>query len=214
MAAKLSLDSIKTAAHRGGSRDPDYQEVIKFTKKISPDSIYFERAKALHDEVRDLYVKSQVDWGRAKAERHECATIQTRIGQVYWKEAAAALGAIPCEGRQEVATPVECRQDSDCTDAKLCKANRCVARPAQTTEPRSCDARALFEEARAAYAENQWSKVLAKAEASNRCSPSSNARQIALAAACKLLNKEKAAKYWREFENHSYSRQQCLGVMP
>jgi len=55
--------------------------------------------------------------------------------------------------------------------------------------------------------------VLAKSEASNKCSSSKIARQLALLAACQLGNRDKALKYWKEFEQNSGMQQRCLGVI-
>jgi hypothetical protein len=77
----------------------------------------------------------------------------------------------------------------------------------------SCDADLLVAEARQAGQANQWSKVLQKAEASNRCRSNKAARQLALLAACKIGDKSKAMKYWREFENNAGMRMTCVNTI-
>jgi hypothetical protein len=76
-----------------------------------------------------------------------------------------------------------------------------------------CDSAALLQEARDAGQINQWSKVLEKAEASNDCAGNKTARQLALLAACRLGQKDRALKYWKEFENNALSKGQCIGIL-
>jgi hypothetical protein len=83
----------------------------------------------------------------------------------------------------------------------------------QVPDPGECDAVALLNEARAAGGANQWSKVLVKAEASNKCVASKSARQLVLLAACNLGDKRRALKYWKEFENNTGMQQRCVSVI-
>jgi len=209
MANKLRLDDIATAA-----KAKDYQKVIDLTQKIEPDSIYSERARKIHDKLRDDFTADEVQKAKQSASRHDCKTIEKRADQIgkIWESAGTAVSAVKCEPRPATNEP-ECKNDDDCSGGKVCnKGGSCVT-PAVITPPQSCDADALLAEARTAGGANQWSKVLSKAEASNKCSANKTARNLALLAACKLGSRDKAMKYWKEFENNTGMQQACVGVV-
>jgi tetratricopeptide (TPR) repeat protein len=212
---KLQADTLNTAVKNnnwGAARDA--------FGKIGSDSVYYEKAKAAHDKLRDDYVRDQEQWAQRMADKHDCKAIDTRMKTLVWDEAKTAVGAIQCDkasggnGGTTTNPPPECRKDSDCGSSdKECKSNKCVAKTVTTPPPPDCDANALLDEARNAGSANQWSKVLSKAEASNKCQASKIARQLALLAACQLGNRDKALKYWKEFENNTGMQQRCIGVV-
>jgi hypothetical protein len=80
--------------------------------------------------------------------------------------------------------------------------------------PVACDADVLIDEARAAGGLNQWKLMQQKAAESNACAPSRLARQLELLAACRLGDKDAAAKLFPEFSTSSQLRQTCIGVVP
>jgi pSer/pThr/pTyr-binding forkhead associated (FHA) protein len=203
---KLTADEVNTAV-----RTKDYQGAVDALKKIPADSIYLEKARASHDKLRADFIAEEVTKAKAMAQRHDCKTKDKRADQVgkIWSEASAAINAINCETRI-TAPPPECKNDGDCGGGKACKSGSCVRVEAPQPE---CDAVALLNEARAAGGANQWSKVLAKAEASNKCVSSKSARQLALLAACNIGDKAKAMRYWKEFENNTGMQQRCVSVI-
>jgi pSer/pThr/pTyr-binding forkhead associated (FHA) protein len=214
MANKLLLDDLKTAAGK-----KDFQETIRLHGKIPSDSIYAKRAAEIHDKLRDNFIDDEVAKAKAFAAKHQCKDIDKRAAQVgkIWSEAGKALSDIPCEKVDTTANnnnntkpDPECKVDGDCSGGKVCKSGSCAAAPTPSPD---CDDAALLQEARDAGQVNQWSKVLQKAEASNKCKANKTARQLALLAACRLGQKDKAMKYWKEFENNAMSKQQCINVI-
>jgi ABC transport system ATP-binding/permease protein len=209
---KLNADTLSTALAKG-----QYQEAIKALGKIPADSVYWERSKAAHDKVRDDYTAKEVATAQAKADRRDCKWIEARRKQLYWAETKQAFDKIECDkgGGTTVATPdPECRKDSDCKGSEECKSQKCVAKPSTSTDDcPQADFDNFMNEAREAGKANQWSKMLSRAESANKCIPTKAARQLALMAACRLGNRDKAARYWKEFENNSQMIQTCIGVV-
>lgn len=219
-ANKIHLEDLKTAAAK-----KDTQETVRIYNKIGTDSIYRARAQDLHDKVRTDFIAEEVSRAKQLAASHQCKNIEKRAAQVgkIWPEAGEALNAVDCEAKPSggstasnnnnggsTAKEPECRNDDGCSGGKQCKSGTCVAAP---TPPQNCDPEALLKEARDAGGVNQWSKMLQKAEASNKCSATRLARQFALLAACRLGQKERAQKYWKEFENNAQLQQACVGVI-
>jgi pSer/pThr/pTyr-binding forkhead associated (FHA) protein len=215
----LSADTLETAI-----RGNDYVGAKKALESISPDSVYWEKSKAAHDKLREDYTRKIVDQAVARAEKHDCKWIETRKKQpIVWDEARRALDDVKCEkAGTSIAQPEpECRRDSDCkgNNEECGKGGKCVAKPSggnnggSSGECTQEQADAFLQEARDSGSANQWSKMLSKAEASNKCSPSKIARQLALLAACQLGNRDKAMKYWKEFENNTGMQQRCIGII-
>jgi hypothetical protein len=216
-ANKLAADTLTTAINKN-----DYQGAIGGIKKIPADSVYWEKAKAAYDRMRDDYTQKEVATARQRADKHDCKWIEARKKQVHWTETKDALDAIECEkGGTTIAQPEpECRKDGDCKSGEECgKGGKCVAKPSggnnggSDVECPAADYDALIVEARDAGKANQWSRMLSKAEAANKCIPKKEARQLALMAACRLGNRDKALRYWKEFENNSGMAQTCVGVI-
>ena len=201
---KLHLADLEQAVKR-----KDVQGVVETFRKISPDSIYKERAQRMHDEARRVFVEEQLTWALARARSHDCQSIDTRAAQVgkIWPEAEAALKRVDC-------SVGECRVSTDCDGFYVCQRRQCVAPRQDSRDAAPCDADALLDEAKTAFGNNQWSKVLASAEAANRCKPNRLARQMYTRGACRMQNKAKAAKFWKEFQGDQQMRQACVGVMP
>jgi ABC transport system ATP-binding/permease protein len=208
---KLALDDLLT-----GVKNKSAQDVQKKMKEIEEDSVYYTKARAAHDKMREDYVESERRWAQAKADKHDCKAITARKKSIAWPEAGPVLDSIDCDsgggGGGGGGNEPECRKDDQCGSDKECKSGKCVAK-AVTPPPVDCDADALLNEAKAAGGANQWSKMLSKAEASNKCKPSKSARQFALLAACNLGNRDKALKYWKEFENSTGMQQKCIGIV-
>jgi pSer/pThr/pTyr-binding forkhead associated (FHA) protein len=214
LANQIRLTDIEEAA-----RKKDHQGLQTRLKDIKPDSIYYERAQALGEALKKEFIEDEVAAGRRLADKKDCRTLRQRADQVekIYKDAGAALRAIPCATSTASNDPdpprPECSASNPCGGGKECKSGKCVT--VSTPEP-SCsadEAEALVGEARQAGGANQWSKMLQKAEASIKCKSSKQARQLALMAACRLGDKSKAQKYWKEFENNTGMRQICINTI-
>ncbi len=212
LANEIRLADIEKLA-----REKDHQGVQTALKNIKPDSMYYERAQAAADALKKEFIDEEVRKGKEWAGKKECRTIKQRADQVekIYKDAATQLRAIQCTTSTASNDPdppkPECSASDPCGGGKECKSGKCVA-VAAPPDP-DCDADALVAEARQAGGANQWSKMLQKAEAAIKCKSSKGARQLALMAACRLGDKSKAMKYWKEFENNTGMRQICINTI-
>src|SRR4029079_9747734 len=89
---KLAADSLATAV-KGG----DNQGAKEAFKKITSDSVYYEKARTMHDKMRDDYVAKEVASAKTNADKHDCEWIETRKKQLLWDEAKTAVDAIECD---------------------------------------------------------------------------------------------------------------------
>ena len=199
-------------------REKDHQGVQTALKGIKADSIYYERAQAAAEALKKEFIEVEVRDGRRLADKKDCRQLKARADQVdkIYKDAGAALRAIQCTTTTASNPPdpkPECSASNPCSGGKDCKGGKCVTPPDSGGSCTADEAEAMVAEARQAGGANQWSKMLQKAEASIKCKSSKQARQLALMAACRLGDKSKAQKYWKEFENNTGMRQICINTI-
>jgi hypothetical protein len=237
-ANKLRLDELSIAIER-----KDEPAARDAAKQIAPDSVYYVRAQDLLSTLEPKKAPRPVktsdgDVDLAPCEPDEYLDAAREAGASnQWskmlKNAMAADTCKPSKTARKLALMAACKLDNkkvakqyedefagDTSMRQLCVG---VVRIAESEPPPKqydfsgdCtqeSADALLQEARDAGSANQWSKCLSKAEASNKCKPSKIARQMALLCACQLGHRDKAMRYWKEFENNTGMQQRCIGIV-
>lgn len=218
---QLAFEQLQ-AAVASGELDVAHEQLARITK----DSVYLDRAKAaipaapkkfdftgnapapcdadkLLDDAREAGASNQWSVMLKKAQASDRCKANKTARQL-------ALLAACKVGKHDVAMKYWSEFQNNPGMQQACTG---LVDEAILSGGGDCDAAALLDEARNAGSANMWSKVLSKAEASNKCQPSKIARQLALLGACQLGNRDKALKYWKEFEDNQGMQQRCLGVL-
>jgi hypothetical protein len=226
-AASLAFKDLRTAVE-----NKDEPAARKALDRIPADSVYYERAKSLfatlpedrepkHVTTTDGDVDlAPCDFDALMAQAREAGTLNQWARMLG--KAGAADACSSSKAARKLALLAACKLKSKTAADKyyaefagetameqVCAG---VVGKTQSNDCSQADFDVFIDEAKDAGKANLWAKMLVKAEAANKCSPSKAARQLALMAACRLGNREKAARYWKEFENNSQMTQVCKDV--
>jgi hypothetical protein len=196
----IYYDEFRT---RANVPKPKYDEAVRLFNRISPESIYKDRAKADYDKLKTLYLQRVTERAEQLARAKKCndlKKLKLNAKQVF-PEAEAALRPIRCQkavannsggnnnnGGNNKPDPVKPPPDKIDVQATLAKARRAAMSGQYGAARNACEA-------------------ILKQEPGNM-----DARTICLVAACALKREKSAKRHYRRLpaSRKGWAVQQCF----
>jgi len=209
-AAREQVNELRHDDFVSAVQNRNYAGAVAAFEKISPQSVYKNRAREHLDELHTQFLTEKKKQAAALAKAGKCAQLAKladEAGKVF-ADARAIVTAVPCK---ELATtgPVE-RPRPEPTTGPLEK---------PTPPGGGEDAKAILLDAETAAKTAQWArammlaeKALAAATSSGDAATRARAAMVAGLAACNLKNEQKAKKYiaLANPNTRTLLRQRCL----